>query len=45
MEKPADDLAALREDGALTRRRLMQSLVAVLAPTAIATKAGATGGR
>src|SRR5215208_4678955 len=44
MEKPAGDCVAVREDHALTRRRLMQSLVGVLGPTVVATNAGAAGG-
>ncbi len=45
MHKSAGDLVALLKGGALTRRRLMQGLVAVLTPAAVATKARADDAR
>jgi len=41
VQKATKDLVAFPNGGALTRRRLMQGLVAVLAPAAVAGKAGA----
>jgi pimeloyl-ACP methyl ester carboxylesterase len=41
METSADDLVGLLDGGALTRRRLMQGLVSMVAPAALATDARA----